>query len=306
MRMPEFDLYIGIDWSGALGSRQKGISVFGADAGHTVPYKLSSPSGYNWNRFEIIDLLLTASKEMRVLAGFDFAFSYPVTDIFGCESGYFPGYINSPRTVHDLWALIEAVNRDVANLYGGAIWDHPDFCHYYRAQNRSQGRHYCQRMRAIERIITLMSFPHLTPSLTFNCIGKGEVGTGSLSGMRILHHLFDNAHIWPFDNLSPRAGRSKQSNLWLVEIFPSYYFAFSGVRVNKHERTFRHNLNAALEVFCPSEVIHDLDNDHEADAFISSAALRHFSTSSLIDYWKIPSYIPSDIIRREGWIFGIK
>ena len=58
-------------------------------------------------------------------------------------------------------------------------------------------------------------------------VGPAGVGTGSLAGMRALHHLSDIAHIWPFDDAA-----TASRPLHLVEIFPSHYFALAGIRVN--------------------------------------------------------------------------
>ena len=34
-------------------------------------------------------------------------------------------YPHSPETAHDLWTLIDRLNADRPDLYGGGIWDHP-------------------------------------------------------------------------------------------------------------------------------------------------------------------------------------
>ena len=39
-----------------------------------------------------------------------------------------------------------------------------------------------------------------SPSTTFNCVGPGAVGTGSLAGMRVLGTLNKKFNIWPFNN----------------------------------------------------------------------------------------------------------
>ena len=58
----------------------------------------------------------------------------------------------------------------------------------------------------------------LSPSPTFNCVGPGSVGTGSLYGMRLLNYFYKKLQIWPFYEIES-ANRSV-----IVEIFPTYYF----------------------------------------------------------------------------------
>ena len=42
-----------------------------------------------------------------------------------------------------------------------------------------------------------------SPSPTFNCVGPGAVGTGSIAGMRMLNFLKNKVHIWPFEEIVP-------------------------------------------------------------------------------------------------------
>ena len=41
---PDFELFIGIDWSGAKGSSHRGIAVSEAEAGQSVPSIISPPA----------------------------------------------------------------------------------------------------------------------------------------------------------------------------------------------------------------------------------------------------------------------
>ena len=40
-----------------------------------------------------------------------------------------------------------------------------------------------------------------SPSPTFNCVGPGAVGTGTLAGMRFLNSLKNEISIWPIDKI---------------------------------------------------------------------------------------------------------
>ena len=290
----EFELFVGIDWSGAKGPRQPGLSVFAAGPGNSVPERVFPPDGRYWSRIAILDYLRFQATKKRVLAGIDFAFAYPVSDVDGSICGYFPGYPHSPETAHDLWALIDRLNAERPDLYGGGIWDHPQLGAYYNAPGGRRGTAFSSRRRLAEQVAREVK----SPSPTFNCVGPAGVGTGSLAGMRALHQLSSFAHIWPFDNPD-----TVSRPLHLVEIFPSYYFALAGIKPVNGAHGERENINQALACFGSDPVSADFQAngpDHdEADALISAAALRWFSAQS--DFWSVPADA-----RAEGWIFGVK
>lgn len=90
-----FELYIGIDYSGAKTpkSRNPALQVYTAEL-NAEPRKLASPSSTrtstrNWTRQEIADWLrdLTA-QDVRYIAGIDHGFSFPVSYLhrYGLES----------------------------------------------------------------------------------------------------------------------------------------------------------------------------------------------------------------------------
>jgi hypothetical protein len=122
--------------------------------------------------------------------------------------------------------------------------------------------------------------------------------------MRMLHqlkqHLGARLSVWPFDAII--AG---QTNLVLVEIFPSFYFYRLGMVPAKKAAADPAFLNQALASYGSDGVPTDFramgrDAD-EADAIIAAAALRHFSTAS--------SFCLSPDInvaaQQEGWIYGV-
>jgi hypothetical protein len=84
--MSDFDLCIGIDYSGAQTptSRLKNLQVYAAQPGG-VPEKQFSPARSNngqpcnWTRAEIAQLLLEQARQgVRFLAGIDHGFSFPL------------------------------------------------------------------------------------------------------------------------------------------------------------------------------------------------------------------------------------
>ena len=87
-----------------------------------------------------------------------------------------------------------------------------------------------------------------------------------------------------------------------VEIFPTYYFRLSSVKPEKNTGYTLDNINKSLAFFNSQSlnknyVIGGPDQD-DADAIISSAALRYFSLQK--DIWDTPS-----ASKKEGWIFGV-
>ncbi len=284
----EFDLFIGIDWSGAKGKSHRGIAVSEANAGKSVPSIISPPAHQRfWSRRAVMDYLIKRSREKKVLAGIDFAFSYPFID----ENSYFPGAQNSPASVQELWALIDSINIDAPDFYGGLIWQNPSFSVYYNAPN-NRGDLFRSRRRKTEIFAKHIK----SPSPTFNCVGPAGVGTGSLAGMRMLHKFDGIACRWPFEN-------NADYSLTLVEIFPSYYFALAGINAIKGNHAQVTMLNKALAFFgsnpLPDDFIANGPDFDEADALISSAAIRTLSAKQ--ELWDTPASA-----NQEGWIFGVE
>ena len=286
-----FDLFVGIDWSGARGEMHRGISVFAAERGDAPPRPVSPPGGAKrWSRPAVMDYLQHASETKQVLAGIDFAFAHPFHD----TGSYYPNTTGSPDNPRGLWQLIDEINQQQPYLYGGAIWDNAEFGPYYNAYGGRRGALFSSRRRRTEQDARAVK----APSPTFNCVGPAGVGTGSLAGMRMLHHLADATHIWPFGDAS-----CPTASLMLVEIFPSYYFAAAGIQPVNQQQAALTALNQALGFYGSAPL---LDNSHlggpdadDADALIAAAALRHHAADKAC--WQVP-----DEAALEGWIFGVK
>ncbi len=282
-----FENYIGIDWSGDKNNVQKGISVSLCKNGVDAPIIIKSPEKY-WSRFTLIDWLNKILVKEKSLVGFDFAFSYPFYDY----SSYFPGIKDSPTNVKSLWLMIDIINQEKENLYGGEIWNQKPYCYFYNAP-KLKGKLYITRRRVTE--IYAKNKIH-SPSPTFNCVGPGAVGTGSLAGMRILNLFNKQVNIWPFDNYKIL------NKSVFVEIFPTYYFRISSIKPEKNVGYTLKNINKSLSYFNSkpldeNQVIGGPDQD-DADAIISCAALRYFSSQK--NMWNVPN-----MSKKEGWIFGV-
>ena len=313
---PIFSSYLGIDWSGAKAKHHAGLQIAVAKPGKAVPRRMRPPVGRYWSRCQVLDLLIeyanAAVGKSPVLAGIDFAFAHPlrvkqsadlsVDDSVGVDTkSYFPCDEDSPKTATDLWALVEKVNQNQPDLYGGSMFRHPKWGEYYLAPPDYKARYYesCRRLTEIASKAAGRS-----PSPTFKAVGADNVSTGSLAGMRLLHrlkrHLGERLSIWPFDDIV-----DGKTDLVLVEIFPSLYFHRLGMVSAKKAAANPAFLNKALAAYNSKGVkagFTPMGNDaDEADAIIAAAALRHFSIAS---GFTLPAASMA-IARREGWIFGV-
>ena len=296
-----FSAFLGIDWSGAKTKSHAGLQLAHALPGNGVPLRVSPPLLKYWSRQQVFDYLVATAENAKgkkpVLVGIDFAFAHPFAD----KDSYFPGTDLSPANVVSLWAMVDQVNVGQHDLYGGAMFQHALWGDYYLAPPTYQARHYASRRRVTEIAARAAG---RSPSPTFKAVGADNVSTGSLAGMRLLHQLKRQLgarlSVWPFDAIV--AG---QTNLVLVEIFPSFYFYRLGMVPAKKAAADPAFLNQALADYGSDGVPadframgHDAD---EADAIIAAAALRHFSTAS--------SFRLSDDIKvaaqQEGWIYGV-
>ena len=191
-----------------------------------------------------------------------------------------------------MWEKIDNINNKLANFYGGGIWSKEPYSNYYNSPNL-KGTLYKSRRRFTE--IEAKNKIH-SPSPTFNCVGPGAVGTGSLAGMRVLNFLKNKINIWPFDNII------LQKKSVAVEIFPTYYFRYARVKPEKNIGYAIDKINQALSYYgcnsLPKDIIIGGPDQDDADAIVSAAAMRYFSNNR--NCWNVPK-----VSKKEGWIFGV-
>ena len=283
----EFDSYVGIDWSGDKSNFQKGISVSQCLKGTKVP-TIIKPKKKLWTRTDLLEWVKKEINTKKMLLGFDFAFAYPFYD----KSSYFPGIKESPTTPYSLWKIINNINYNLENYYGGGIWRKSTYLNFYNAPGL-KGTYYKSRRRITE--IYAKEKVH-SPSPTFNCVGPGAVGTGTLAGMRFLNSLKNEISIWPIDRIV-----NLKSSV-AVEIFPTYYFRMFGVKPVKKLGYTLQQINHALSCLksqkLPINTIIGGPDQDDADAIISCAALRYLSNKK--ETWDVPN-----VSIKEGWIFGV-
>ncbi len=172
---------IAIDWSGAVTGAAKKIWLAEAHDGDIV--RLESGRSRDQITKHLIEL---ADEDPHMVVGLDFAFSMP--EWFLRQRGF----ASAPQ----LWQRL-AAGADERWL---AACEPPFW-----------GKPGCPKPPSVETGLRL-SDASMKAKSVFQVGGAGAVGTGSLRGMRELHHLrAAGFHVWPFD--SPALPM-------LVEIYP--------------------------------------------------------------------------------------
>jgi hypothetical protein len=292
--MPRFRHFMAIDWSGALGPRQKGIAV--ALCGlEGAPHLLRPKSHAHWSRTEVLDLLLHGLPQ-DTLVGLDLGISLPFAD----AGAFFPDWADSPADAHSLWALIDTICATDAHLAAASFVDHPELSAYFRRHGGREGArfhlpdadHRRGRMRVTEKA---QARAGCKPYSNFNLVGAAQVGKSSLTGMRLLHRLDGRVPVWPIDPL-PETGSV------VTEIYTTLAAVAAGRTASRAKMTDYPALNAALAVLGspPVEGIGTID-DHSADALLTAAWLR--TAAPRKDMWK-PADLTPELARTEGWTFG--
>lgn len=292
--MPRFRHFMGIDWSGALGPRQKGIAV--ALCGLEGPPVLLRPQGHvHWSREDALDLLQRGLPE-NTLIGLDLGISLPFAD----AGAFFPGWPASPPDARALWALVDAICATDGHLAATSFVDHPELSAFFRRHGGREGVHFHLpdapdrrgRMRVTERA---QARAGCRPYSNFNLVGAAQVGKSSLTGMRLLHRLGRSLPVWPVDPL-PKAGSV------VTEIYTTLAAVAAGRPAGRAKMTDHDALNGALAGLGSPPVEGDGPiDDHSADALLTAAWLRIAAPRA--DLWK-PTDLTEELARTEGWTFG--
>ncbi len=284
----EFTHFIGIDWSGAKGMRQKGIAVAICEIGNAAPAIVPPPSGHTyWSRQDVIEWIESGcglTGNYKVLIGIDAAYGMPYLD----EGGYFER--GDFEDVRSLWS--EIGRFDNADYFAGSFIE--TYADHFQQPGGQKGKCYNRRMRQTETIcIETGAGPCES---VFNLVGASQVGKSALSVMMMLNKLDTNNHIaiWPFDPLVNK-------ELVLVEIYAALFAKMGG---HKGKMRSRDELNNALYGLQSKPYLGNLPKkiDDATDALITSAGLRHIACDGR--YWK-PEKITIDVVKTEGWVFGI-
>lgn len=299
MPHPRFKHFMAIDWSGAVGPRQKGIAVALCGLGRDAPRLLRPAVHVLWSRAEVLELLLHRLPA-DTLVGLDLGISLPFAD----AGAFFPGWAESPTDARGLWAMVDAVCAADPHLSASSFVDHPQASAYFRRHGGREGArfhlpgtlHKRGRMRVTEEA---QARAGCRPYSNFNLVGAAQVGKSSLTGMRLLHRLAGRLPVWPVDPL-PRAGSV------VVEIYTTVAAVAAGRSAARAKITDHAGLNHALTALGASPVPGPVPgggalDDHSADALLAAAWLR--TAAPRRDLWQPPE-LTQELARTEGWTFG--
>jgi hypothetical protein len=289
MKIPAFDEFVAIDWSGAT-EGYTGIAVAACEAGEGAP-ALLGPNGGRWTRTEIAEWLSAKlQSRKRCLVGLDFAFGFPFEE----QCGYLGGRTRVDD-IFELWSLINEKSGKDADFGCASFVQDPDHTHLFWMRS-TRPPDWVNRKRMTELACAEATGTH--PDTVYKLIGPKQVGKASLTGIRVLHHVRSRTAgvaVWPFEPVRASA---------LVEIYPTLFRRQATRNVGKI-RTWA-ALNKALQHFGSLPIRNRsgrAPSDHETDALLSAAGLRAIAGNA--DLWRI-SELDSTRIRREGWIFGVK
>lgn len=290
-----FRNFLAIDWSGALGERQKGIALALCTRGEEAPRLLAPPGHARWSRADVLDLL-AGHLPPDTLVGMDLGISLPFAD----AGAFFPGWAQSPPDARALWALIDAVCAPDPHLAAASFVDHDDLSAYFRRHGGREGvqfhlpgaLHKRGRMRVTE---AAQARAGCKPYSNFNLVGAAQVGKSSLTGMRLLHRLGGRLPVWPIDPLPARGSL-------VVEIYTTLAAVAAGRTAGRAKMTDHAALDAALVRLGsrPAGGSGAID-DHSADALVTAAWLR--TAAHRAELWH-PGELTPELAATEGWTFG--
>jgi hypothetical protein len=286
-----FRRFAAIDWSGAKGSRHRGIAVAVCDAGDFAPTLVERDRP--WSRTEVLEWVLAAADEAPTLFGFDLSGAFAFVD----RGAYFPEWEASPPDVRALWKLVEEHCADEPDLAASNFVDHVEASRHFRRHGGRCGDLFqpgAGRMRVVEQEERRLGL--CNPVSNFNLVGAAQVGKSSLTGMRLFLRLNPYLPIWPFDPL-PEAGSA------VVEIYTSIAAAAAGLPRGRTKVRDCDTLDAALRRLGsqPHRPLSRYD-DHATDAILSSAWLRQVADRD--DFWS-PAAMTAEVARTEGWTLGV-
>ena len=290
--MRRFSDFAAIDWSGARGARQRGISLAVATGSHAP--RLVRP-GHVWTRAEVLHWIESiADVKANMLIGFDFSAGFAFAD----HGAYFPQWDESPIDLPALWAFVERLAEKDPHFEAGAFLTHPQAQRHFRQHGGIVGDLFeagAGRLRVVER--HQRATRQAASVSNFNLVGAAQVGKASLSGMRLLHRLRGRIPLWPLDPV-PASGPV------LVEIYTSLAARAAGVRDGRSKIRDGALLDTALDRLGSAGAgIAGPVSDHASDALLSAAWLRAIAADAAA--WS-PEPLTEALARTEGWTFGIR
>ena len=280
-----FTRFAAIDWSGAKGSKHKGIALALCEAGDAAPRLIVPPPGV-WSRRAIADWIVAQADE-PILIGMDFSFAPP----WILRRAYLPGS-DAPSDAVMFWRWVDAACND--EDYGAAsLLESLHRLHFYFGAADGTKADY-MHLRQCELLYNAQGGGK--PSSIFDVIGAAQVAKASFAGMRVLHAVNHQVPVWPFDPKPTHGGL-------IVEIYTTIAARAAGIRKGLSKIRDAATLDTALGVFeCRPHIPLDRYDDHATDAILTAAWLRANAKND--ELWHPPA-LTSEIAQTEGWTFGV-
>lgn len=269
--MTDFDLFIGIDYSGAeaANARLKSLQAYSARPG-SAPQRQDGPSRRQngapayWTRAELANWLIDLARQnVQYIAGIDHAFSFPLSYFERYRLTSWPQFLND-FTKH--WPT----DRDhvyVDFVRDGAIARTlPDWPGQGLRRGEPSEFRLCEEWTSSAKSV-------------FQFDVQGSVAKSSHAGIpwlkRIRAAVGNRVHFWPFDGWSPAPGKAV-----IAEVYPSIFRR----RYERDDRTA-----------------------DEQDAYAVARWLSESAARGLLKrYFEPPLVLPERTrADKEGWILGV-
>jgi len=278
-----FTRTVAVDWSGAKGSRHKGIAL--AEAREGSPPRLVR-EGHVWSRQGVLEWLVEEAAREPTLFGFDFSFAPPHAE----RGAYLPGETGVPDTARAFWAYVDEKAPD-EDLGAASFLETVHRPHFYFGIADGVKADFVRFRQCDHR---LNEAGGRKTASAYDAIGAAQVAKASFAGMRLLHRISGQVPIWPIDPLEP--GKSA-----VVEIYTRIYLRNAGLSGTKL-RT-RADLDMALAgLGSPPARLRFEPDDHQTDALVTAAGMRAHAADPRA--FAPPGLTPA-LARTEGWTFGI-
>lgn len=292
---PSFDRFVAIDWSGAQPVSKHAIAVAEAGAQSRDVRLIHPERGDRWSRSGVADWISARATETdtRTLVGIDANFSYDAEAV----SRHVPGSIHASQ----LWAAVDAACAGCPEFHGVGYWQHPDrAASYWMSGPKPAGFAPDRRLTEIACSTEGLGFPE-SP---FKLLGPKQVGRGGLAVMRLCYHLRERLGeriaIWPFDPPDAIAA----ARIVLCEIFPRLFIlraARLAATPGLAKLRTPEAIKAAIRHF-DADWSEEGATEHDADALVSAAGMRHFFNAHGLPSLPAPHQAQIQI---EGWIMGL-
>lgn len=289
--MSHFQRFAAIDWSGAKGSRHKGIAVAICEQGDAAPH-LVEP-GKPWSRAEVLEWLLETGAQAPTLYGFDFSYAPPIVE----RGAYLPGDA-VPDDAKSFWAYVDTLCDD-EDLGAASFLERHHRRHFYFGAADGAKTDFLYH-RVCEHAFNAMGGGKA--STLYDAIGASQVAKASFAGMRLLNRLQGRVPVWPFDFAQDGPmDPAPASGSLVVEIYTRVFIRLAGLSGRKVRSLPLMNQALAELGSAPAALARE-PSDHESDVLIAAAGLRRIAAEPR--YWA-PAGLSSEIAHREGWTFGV-